>query len=264
MTARAGHDAVGGMLRGWRQRRHLSQLDLSLATGVTTRHISFVETGRSRPSREMVLHLAEHLRVPLRERNALLLAAGFAPTFPEADLSDEHLRPLREALEAVLRGHEPYPAILVDRHWDLVASNRAAAVFTEDVAPVLLEPPVNVLRLTLHPEGLAPRIRNLTAWADHILGRIRQQTLVSTDPRTAELAEELRGYVEQLGISHEPPAEAPLPFAVPMLLQARRGELSLVATLATFGTPLDVTLSELRLEAFLPADARTADLLANR
>jgi transcriptional regulator with XRE-family HTH domain len=250
------------MLRSWRQRRHLSQLDLASLAGVTARHISFVETGRSRPSREMVLHLAEHLEVPLRDRNQLLLAAGFAPTFRHSDLSDPSFDPVRRALEQVLAGHEPYPAIVVDRGWSLVSANAAAAVLVEDVAPELLQAPVNVLRVSLHPRGLGRRIRNLDQWADHILGRLRRQALLTGDDELRGLEAELQDLVAAQGVDgrrsgHEGPGEV----AIPMLLDSRKGPLALVTTIATFGTALDITLAELALEAFLPADAATADAL---
>jgi transcriptional regulator with XRE-family HTH domain len=253
---------VGPLLRSWRQRRHLSQLDLANVAGVTTRHLSFVETGRSRPSREMVLHLAESLDVPLRERNQLLLAAGYAPVFRQSDLSDPSFATVRQALDQVLAGHEPYPAIVVDREWNLVSFNAAAAVLTEDVAAELLAPPLNVLRTSLHPRGLAPRIRNLPVWADHILSRLRRQALVTGDDDLVALDVELTGYVRDAGI--EPArhsGESTNEVATPLLLDSRKGPLALISTIATFGTALDITLAELALEAFLPADDATTDIL---
>jgi len=263
MSVPATHTpTVGPMLRTWRQRRHLSQLDLANLAGVTARHLSFVETGRARPSREMVLHLAETLEVPLRDRNALLLAAGHAPTYPQSDLASPSFETVRVALDQVLAGHEPYPAIVVDRQWNLVSSNAAAAILVEDVAPSLLEPPVNTLRVALHPDGLAPRIRNLDQWSTHILDRLRRQQLLTGEPLFGELYDELTGLLRKAGV--EPVhggGEAPPDLATPMLLESRRGPLALITMIATFGTPLDITLAELSLETFLPLDADTVATL---
>jgi len=265
MTTTASPSAtltVGPMLRIWRQRRRLSQLDLANVSGVTSRHLSFVETGRSRPSREMVLHLAESLDVPLRDRNNLLMAAGYAPTFRQRDLSDPSFDSVRAALDQVLAGHEPYPAIVVDRTWHLVAANTAALVLVEGVAPHLLDPPANVLRASLHPDGLAPRIRNLEQWADHVLGRLRRQALIAGDDELAALERELSGYVADAGIDNRRGAsEAPNEVAIPLLLDSERGPLAFITTIATFGTAIDITLAELALEAFLPADANTTAVL---
>lgn len=262
MTATTEHPSVGPLLRSWRQRRHLSQLELGTEAGVTTRHLSFVETGRARPSREMVLHLAEVLDVPLRERNHLLVAAGFAPTFRERPLDDPSFAAVRTALDQVLAGHEPYPAIVVDRQWQLVASNLAALVLVEDVAPELLEPPVNALRVSMHPDGLAPRIRNLGEWAGHVLDRLRRQALITGDAEVAALEEELRGLLREQGIDEvRSGGEHAGGVAMPMLLESAKGPLALITTIATFGTALDVTLAELALEAFLPADAATTEIL---
>jgi transcriptional regulator with XRE-family HTH domain len=256
---------VGPLLRTWRQRRHLSQLDLASAAGVSSRHLSFVETGRSRPSREMVLHLAEHLDIPLRARNNLLLAGGYAPTYRETDLDAPPFQPVRHALDAVLAGHEPYPAIIVDRHWNLVSANTAALLLVEGVAPHLLEPPTNALRMSLHPDGLAPRIINFAEWTDHVLGALRRNALISGDEELLALEQELRGYGEDQGLD---PAwrsgEGPGELAIPLRLRSGDGELALITTLATFGTAVDVTLAELTLEAFLPADAETAAALHAR
>ncbi len=249
---------VGSQLREWRQRRRLSQLDLSVDAEVSTRHLSFVETGRSMPSREMVLRLADRLEVPLRERNRLLIAAGFAPMFAERALDDPALQSAREAVELILKGHEPYPALAIDRHWTLVSYNRAVPLLLEGVAPELLRPPLNVLRLSLHPEGLAPRIANLAQWRAHLLARLRQQVDVSADPVLAELADELRAYPA-------PPQAHPditeTAVVVPLVLATPQGMLSFISTTTVFGTPLDITLSELALETFFPADAATAAVL---
>jgi transcriptional regulator with XRE-family HTH domain len=253
---------VGPLLRSWRQRRHLTQLELGNRAGVTTRHLSFVETGRARPSREMVLHLAEQLDVPLRERNNLLLAAGFAPTYRQRDLTDQSFEPVRRALDQVLAGHEPYPAMIIDRHWNLVASNQAAAVLTEDIADDLLEPPVCVLRVGLHPRGCAPRVRNLTEWSDHIVGRVQRDAAITGDEGLVALEAELRELVRGQGTGvRTVPEGAGRDVAVPLLLDSRRGPLKLVTMVATFGTALDITLAELSLETFLPGDERTSEVL---
>ena len=248
----------GTQLREWRQRRRLSQLDLAGDADVSTRHLSFVETGRAMPSREMVLRLADRLDVPLRERNRLLTAAGFAPMYGERPLGDPALQAAREAVELVLRGHEPYPALAIDRHWQLVSSNHSVQSLLQDVAVELLQPPINVLRLTLHPQGLAPRIANLAQWRAHLLARVRQQVLVSADPVLAALVEELRAYPAPPDASHEPGEAA---VVVPFVLRTPTGLLSFISTTTVFGTPVDVTLSELAIEAFFPADAATVAAL---
>jgi transcriptional regulator with XRE-family HTH domain len=250
---------VGVLLREWRERRRLTQLDLALEAEVSTRHVSFLETGRSRPSREMIERLAKQLEIPLRERNALLLSAGFAPAFPERDLNGTELREARAAIDLVLTGHEPYPALAVDRHWTLIAANRATAPFFEGVAPHLRLPPVNVLRATLHPEGLAPRIANLPEWGAHMLRRLRRQIDITADTTLIALLEELSGYLEGTDVSY---AGSDRPgFVVPLRLRAGQGILSFLYTTTLFGTPLDVTLDELAIESFFPADRATADAL---
>jgi transcriptional regulator with XRE-family HTH domain len=247
-------------LRDWRQRRRMSQLDLALEAGVSARHLSFLETGRSKPSREMVLHLSEQLEVPLRDRNQLLLAAGFAPAYTESPIDAPEMAPVREALDRILKGHEPYPAVVVDRWWDLAAANAGVALLTEHVAPQLLQPPANALRITLHPEGMAPRIRNLPEWRAHLLDRLKRQVGVTNDERLAALSEEVSAY---------PGGEATLPahepgIAVPIKLQADDAELSFFSTISTFGTAVDITLAELAIEAFFPADEATAAYLRTR
>ena len=254
---------VGGLLREWRQRRRMSQLDLACEAEISTRHLSFLETGRAQPSREMVLHLAERLAVPLRERNVLLVAAGFAPIFAERSLDDPALQSSRRAVDLVLAGHEPYPALAVDRHWTLIAANGAVGRLIGGADAALLEPPVNVLRLSLHPRGLAPRIANLPEWRAHLFARLRQQIELSGDPTLAELLGELSAYPLS-GSAHagKPNAAgAPVGVVVPLRLTTQLGTLSLISTTTVFGTPLDVTLAELALEAFFPADAATADAL---
>ncbi len=254
---------IGDLLRDWRQRRRMSQLDLACDAEISTRHLSFVETGRAQPSREMVLRLAERLEVPLRERNSLLVAAGFAPLFRERPLADPALDAARKAVDLVLAGHEPYPALAVDRHWNLVAANAAAKRLMAAADEKLMGPPLNVLRLSLHPSGLAPRIANLPEWRAHLLARLRRQADVSADPRLAELLRELAAYPLPAGARVTRTA-VELPYAgvvVPFQLVTATGTLSFVSTTTVFGTPVDITLSELALEAFFPADAATADAL---
>jgi transcriptional regulator with XRE-family HTH domain len=263
-TTTVSPSSVGQMLREWRMRRRLSQLELATSAGVSARHLSFVETGRARPSREMVLHLADHLDVPLRERNPLLMAAGYAPTFTASDLDAPEMQPVREAIDRLLAAHEPYPAILVDRHWNLVAANTTAWVLTDGVAPELLAPPLNVLRVTLHPDGLASRIANLPQWVDHLLGGLRRQIALTGDDELRALESELVGYVEAQGVSPHIEVDTPRAIAIPMRLRTDDGELAFITMLATFGTAIDITLDELAIETFLPADARTAEVLTKR
>lgn len=251
----------GDHLRQWRQRRHLSQLELALRAEISTRHLSFVETGRSHPSREMVLRLAERLDVPLRERNMLLSAAGYAPVYGERPLGDPSLSVAREAVDLVLRGHEPFPALAVDRHWRLVASNAAVEPLLAGAAAALIAPPVNVLRLSLHPDGLAPRIANLPEWRAHLLDRLQRQVETTADPALVDLLAELRSYPSP----HDrvPPSQWPdyAGVLIPLRLATDAGLLSFFSTTTVFGTPVDVTLSELAIEAFFPADKATADAL---
>lgn len=250
--------AVGTRLRAWRTRRRLSQLELAGRADVSTRHLSFVETGRAQPSRGLLLRLAEHLEVPLRERNGLLVSAGYAPSYPERRFDAPELEAVRGAIERLLAAHEPYPAVVVDRWWNLVAANASIAVLTEGVAPELLEPPVNVLRASLHPRGLAPRIRNLAEWRAHLLGRLAGQVERTGDPTLAALYDELRGYgpsstLEATFASHG--------VVLPLQLASSAGDLSLLSTIATFGTPLDVTVADLSIESFFPADEPTRQRL---
>jgi transcriptional regulator with XRE-family HTH domain len=253
---------VGALLRQWRERRGLSQLHLACRAEVSSRHVSFLETGRSQPSREMLLHLAEELEVPLRERNALLVAAGFAPVYAERSLDDPALQATREAVELVLKGHEPYPALAVDRHWRLVSANRALGALLTGLAPELLQPPVNVLRLSLHPAGLAPRILNLAQWRAHLLARLRHQVELTADPVLTALHDELRAYPAPEGPAHGKGRESELAgVVVPLRLQTAVGVLSFFSTVTVFGTPIDITLSELAIESFFPADPATAEAL---
>jgi transcriptional regulator with XRE-family HTH domain len=254
---------IGDHLREWRQRRRLSQLDLALEAEISTKHLSFLETGRSQPSRDMVLHLAERLDVPLRERNVLLVSAGYAPVFPRRPLADPALQPARKAVDLVLKGHEPYPAIAIDRHWTLIAHNAAVPPLLAAADPALLQQPVNVLRLSLHPKGLAPRIANLGEWRAHLLTRLRQQIDVTADGELVKLLDELSGYPAPGG-AKAPRASVNDEYAgvvVPLRFVTDAGTLSLFSTTTIFGTPVDVTLSELAIESFFPADAATADML---
>ena len=252
--------SLGGLLRDWRQRRRLSQLDLALEAGVSARHLSFLETGRSRPSREMVLHLSEQLEVPLRDRNQLLLAAGFAPAYTEQALDAPDMAPVRDALERILKGHEPFPAVVVDRWWDLQAANASVALFTGLATPHLLEPPVNALRVTLHPEGMASHIRNLPEWRAHLLDRLRRQVAVTGDDLLAALYAEVAAYPggEATLAANEPG------IAVPLRIAIDGAELAFFSTIATFGTAVDITLAEMAIEAFFPADEPTASYLLRR
>jgi transcriptional regulator with XRE-family HTH domain len=245
---------VGPLLRDWRKRRRLSQLDLALEAGVSARHLSFVETGRSRPSADMVLQLAEQLEVPLRNRNQLLMAAGHAPVFEQHELEDPEMAPVRQALQLILDGHDPYPAVVIDRAWELLAGNRAVALLTDGVAPELLEPPVNVLRVSLHPEGVAPRIANLGEWRGHLLDRLERQIALTGDAALISLLAELEAYPAP----KRPAARAEPEIAVPLRLRTDMGELAFISTVATFGTAVEVTASELSIESFFPADEATA------
>ena len=251
----------GDQLRTWRQRRRLSQMELALDAEISTRHLSFVETGRSVPSRDMVLRLAEQLDVPLRERNILLVAAGYAPVFPERSLDDPALSSARQAMELVLAGHEPFPALAIDRHWTLVSANRIAMRLMEGVDPALVAGPINVLRLSLHPGGIAPRIVNLPEWRAHVFARLRQQIAITADPGLAALLAELQSYKNPDGLSfrtHHTTEPAPV---IPLQLATESGVLSFLTTTMMFGTPIDITLSELAIESFFPADAATAAAL---
>lgn len=250
--------SFGEHLRQWREHRRLSQLELALQAEVSTRHLSFVETGRASPSREMVLHLAEQLEVPLRERNDLLLSAGYAPAYAETPVDAPPMTAVREALRKVLTGHEPYPAIVVDRHWNLVDANQAVNMFMQQVPPDLLEPPINVLRASLHPRGIAARILNLAEWRGHVLHRLRRQLELTSDAELAKLYEELRAY----------PGDAPAPMlpehsavVVPLRLRHDAGELAFFSLVAACGTPTDITVDELVIESFFPADEFTASIL---
>jgi transcriptional regulator with XRE-family HTH domain len=259
MATVASRPPVGELLREWRRRRRLSQFDLALEAGVSSRHLSFVENGRSRPSAQMVLQLAEHLDVPLRDRNRLLLAAGYAPAFAQRDLDAPEMGPVRDAIEQLLRAHEPYPALVIDGHWGLVGANGAVAPLLQGVAAHLLEPPVNVLRLSLHPEGMAPRIVNLHEWRSHLLERLAREAVTSGDAALTALHEELAGYP-----SGEPGPAVDSAFAdvaVPLRLRLGKGELAFISTRTTFGTAIDVTVAELSIESFFPTNRETVEAM---
>ena len=251
----------GDHLRQWRQHRHLSQLDLASEAEISTRHLSFVETGRASPSREMVLRLSERLDIPLRERNQLLVAAGYAPMYRERPLDDPEFSSARQAVELILKSHEPSPALAIDRHWNLVAANRMLAHLMAGVEPSLLQAPVNVLRLSLHPQGLAPKIANLGQWRAHLFERLRQQIAATADPALAALLEELRGYPAPVGADELRLEGEHLGVAMPFRFRSAAGTLNFISTTTVFGTAVDVTLQELALESFFAADEFTAQAL---
>ncbi|MGE5333803.1 MAG: helix-turn-helix domain-containing protein [Nitrososphaerota archaeon] len=254
---------VGELLREWRESRHLSQLEFSLQAGISARHLSFVETGRSLPSREMILRLAEQLDVPLRERNHLLLAAGFAPAYAETPLDSPAMAAVRAAVRQVLGGHEPYPAMVVDRGWNLVDANASLAIFLDGVAQEVLTPVANCMRIALHPNGLAPRIINLGEWRAHLLGRLRRQIARTADAELSALFEEVAAYPCN---QTEPDIELPGPGDIfaPLRIRHEGQNLSFFGTVATFGSALDITAAELSIESFYPADAETAAALRSR
>jgi transcriptional regulator with XRE-family HTH domain len=257
----AAMSTIGPLLKEWRQRRRISQLDLAMEAEISQRHLSFVESGRARPSREMVLRLAERLAVPLRARNALLVAAGHAPAYAERGLGDPALAPAIDAVRMILDGHDPWPALGVDRRWDLLAANRMAMRLMEGIDAALLGPPVNVLRASLHPGGLAPRIANLRAWKTHVMDRLRRDADVSGDPALEALLAEIARYP---GGAEPPPGAAERErglIATPLRLRVPGGELAFISTTTVFGTATDVTLAEITLETFFPADGETAAAL---
>lgn len=260
--APTSRDGFGTHLRYWRIKRRMNQMDLAGAAEMSTRHLSYVETGKSTPSREMVLRLAERLDVPLRERNALLVAAGYAPMFQQRSLDDRAMAAARRAVDLVLKGHEPYPAIAVDRHWNMVSANALVPVMLAGVSPALLAPPANVMRLALHPDGLASKLLNLAAWREHLLRRLQQQIAMTGDEVLIRLHQELAGYPVPSGAQGAQDAHDDLGgLALPCQLQTPAGVLSLISTITVFGSPIDVTLQELAIESFFPADEFTAKAL---
>ncbi|MER7741666.1 helix-turn-helix transcriptional regulator [Streptomyces sp. NPDC096538] len=260
-TAASRTEGVGPLLRAWRQQRRVSQLELALRADSSARHISFVETGRSRPSEEMVLRLAEHLDVPVRERNALLLAAGYAPRYPETPLDNPALEVVRAGIERLIGGFEPYPALVVDAMYDVVAANRGVLALFDGVPESLLTPPLNAVRLTLHPRGLAPRIRNLREWRGHLLEQMRRNIALRRSDRLRALYDEVVAYPVPDTAGPEEPAEPVAYFALPMVIEHRGRTLSFVSSISTFNTPMDVTVAELAVETLLPADPATAEYL---
>lgn len=254
MTTHAPGATIADALRYWRARGHVSQLELALRAGTTQRHVSFIERGRSLPGRGMIVRLAEALEVPLRERNTMLLAAGFAPAYPETSLDDPQLDPVRGALDRILDGHRPYPAVITDRAANLVSSNDAFLALIDCAAPALRQPPINLARVLLHPAGLAPRILNMEEWGRHVIDGLRRKSRRYPGPELGALIDELEPLVPP---RREPPTWH-LGFAVPLHLRDPDGELELLTTLTHFATAVDVTISELSLEAFIPANAVTA------
>lgn len=250
---------IGPLLREWREARRLSQLALSSAAGVSTRHLSCVETGRSSPSPELVLHLAEHLDVPLRFRNEMLLAAGYAPIFRERPLDDPLMAPVASVLDSVLERSEPNPTVIVDGSWNLLRANAPAFWLCSEVDPMLLEPPANVVRLSVHEAGLRPHITNFEEYAGHLADRVRSASAARRTPELATLADELDDLVGRA----PGPSAGELAFAVPMCIEVEGRTLALFSTLSTFGTAVDVGVSELSIETFYPADDATARLLSS-
>ena len=267
MAPVSSQPGVGVVLREWRERRRLTQMELALDAGISTRHLSFVETGRSKPGREMLLRLLEQLEVPYREQNSLLLAVGHAPAFPERSLEDPELAPVRHTLERILTEHDPYPAMVVDRRWNLVAANSPVLGLAEDLAvdPSLLEPPINAVRVSLHPRGLGPLIVDLGAWVTFFRERLERQLALTGDQELAELVEEIAAYPASApdpGFPAHPGAAGALG---PLRMRAPDGgELTFLGMFASFDTPFDVTTSELAIELLFPADRRTAEMLEER
>ncbi|WP_369363233.1 helix-turn-helix domain-containing protein [Streptomyces sp. CG4] len=257
----AAGKGVGPLLRAWRERRRVSQLELALRADSSARHISFIETGRSRPSEEMVLRLAEHLEVPVRERNSLLLAAGYAPHYPETPLDDPALDALRDGMERLIQGYEPYPALVVDAGYTVVAANRGITMLLDGVPEKLMAPAPNAMRLTLHPEGMAPRIRNLREWRGHLLAQMDRQIALQRSDQLRALYEEVAAYPVPEDAQDDAPAEPVAYFALPLRIEHEGRILSFVSSISTFNTPMDVTVAELAIETFLPADPATAKYL---
>jgi transcriptional regulator with XRE-family HTH domain len=251
----------GGLLREWRCWRRMSQLALARDADISIKHLRFLETGRSRPSREMLLHLAACLDMPLRDRNKLLGAAGFAPMFQERSFDEPALRQVRRNVELVLTAHDPNPALAMDHHWTMLAANRAVAHLVAGAEPMLLRPPVNMLRLLLHPAGLGCRVVNLAQWRAHVIARLRRQIDVSGDAVLMDLLEELFDYPGPRGTHSPNPTDESASIAIPFRLATINGVLSFFSTTTLFGAPVDITVSELTIEAFLPADAGTAEIM---
>lgn len=254
---------VGELLREWRERRRLSQLDLAYNTEISQRHLSFLEAGRSQPSREMILRLAEQLEIPLRERNVLLAVAGFAAVFPERPLDDNRLAAARRAVDLILTRLEPNPSFAVDRHWMIIAANKAADIFMTEVDSSMLEPPINMLRICLHPNGFTPRVVNYSLWRKNILEYLNRQVEITADAFLMELYQELKSYPKPESSRAASPAKEIdySGFAIPLQMMTEEGELSFISTVTIFGTPIDITVSELAIETFFPADEKTAEMM---
>ncbi|MFJ6833426.1 helix-turn-helix domain-containing protein [Streptomyces sp. NPDC091209] len=263
VSSASAEKGVGPLLRGWREERRVSQLELALRAGSSARHVSFIETGRSRPSEEMVLRLAEHLDVPVRERNALLLAAGYAPHYPETPLDDPSMDALREGVERLIQCYEPYPALVVDATYDVLAANRGIAMLLDGVPERLLVPPLNAMRLALHPEGLAPRIRNLRTWRNHLLAQMERQIALRRSRPLRALYEEVAAYPvpDRDAVEDDESLGSAPRFALPMRIEHDGRVLSFVSSISTFNTPMDVTVAELAIETLLPADPATVKYL---
>jgi transcriptional regulator with XRE-family HTH domain len=257
-TSDVTQQPVGVILRRWRERRRLSQLQLAMQAEISARHLSFIETSRSKPSRDMIVHLSEQLEVPLRERNHMLLAAGYAPAYPQSPLGSPAMAPIRSVIERMLQ--TPHPTAIVDRRWNLVEMNAAMAIFTEGLDAELFEPPVNLLRVALHPRALAPRIVNFSEWSSHLLDRLRREARFSGDAELIALYDELRGYA---GGDDAGPADVPgSDIATTLRIRSHDRELAFFSTIATFGSPVDVTVAELMVETLFPADAQTAQVMS--
>lgn len=263
MAAVQSQAEVGSLLRQWRERRRVTQLELALDAGISARHLSFVETGRSKPGREMLLQVLEKLKVPFREQNRLLLVAGHAPAYPERSLDDPDLAPVRDALDVILSGHEPYPAVAVDRVWNMVAANSAMFALTEavDIDPELLEPPINVMRVGLHPRGLGPLFSNLGDWHAHWLERLERQLAATGDEQLASLIDEVAGYPVPRPEHDAVSGVAAGEMLGPVRVRTPGGELAFFGMFASFDTPFEVTTSELAVELLFPADQTTAETL---
>ncbi|MFI6288973.1 helix-turn-helix domain-containing protein [Streptomyces sp. NPDC051018] len=265
MTTLVSETGVGPLLRGWRERRRVSQLELAIRADSSARHISFIETGRSRPSEEMILRLAEHLDIPVREQNALLVAGGFAPRYSETSFDDPSMGAVREGLQQLLHGYEPYPAIIVDGTYNVVAANLGMTRLLDGVAEHLLTPPLNGMRITLHPEGLAPSIRNFREWRGHLLHQMERQMALARSEALRKVYEEVVAYpLPETGDDPEDGEAAPQsshPFALPLVIEQNGRVLTFISSISTFNTPMDVTVAELAIETLLPADPATVDYL---
>ena len=253
--------SIGQLIREWRQRRRLSQSELACDAAISAKHVSFLETGRAMPDRDMVLHVSERLSIPLREQNLMLRAAGFDPSYQERSLDDPAYRMTRQSIELMLRMHEPNPAVAVDRHWTMAAANRVVAKLSAGVDPLLLSPPVNIIRLLLHPAGLAPRIINLAEWRQHLIARLQQQIAATGDPVLVNLVAEVSLYPLPAGRARRTTPRDFESLAMPLRLATVHGPLAFFTTTTVFDRPVDITLAELAIEAFLPADAATATIM---